>query len=196
MDNKELFKCQFGKFENIGDSLSFRILVTADAVVLAFQGSYEKRDWINNFYFIAKPYRKMPKLWFCHSGFARAWDSGKDYITERVKNYILENGNKKFIITGYSHGAAIATLAHEWFVFNGFHPKTVVFGCPRVLWMPAKWMEERFVGYTSIGTRGDIVTHVPPALFGFRHIFKVQRIGEQKMISHLPHYPDNYLNNL
>lgn len=192
----DYFRLQFGLFKNVGEDVSYSVVVTENEIILVFQGSYEKADWHNNFRFWVKPYKKMPKLWLCHAGFLRAWKSGKDSITKEIIGLIADHPAKRLVITGYSHGAALATLAHEWFVFNGYYPRTHVFGCPRVLWIPSKAIRSRFNALSSYGTRGDIVTHVPPACFGYRHVRKIIRIGERRFMSHKPHYPECYISGL
>ena len=192
----DFFKLQFRSFKNVGDDVSYSIQVTDHDVILIFQGSYEKRDWINNFHFFVKPYKKMPTLWYCHAGFLRAWKSCKDIITKEVIGILNDNQGKRLVITGYSHGAALATLAHEWFVFNDYYPRTYVFGCPRVFYLPIRKIRRRFGALSSYGTKGDIVTHVPPALFGYRHVNKVFRIGKKNILSHKPHYPECYISAL
>lgn len=86
---------------------------------------------------------------------------------------------KKIIVVGYSHGAAIATFCHEYVWFNrpdlredgleGFG-----FGCPRVYWgRMKKSLKERWKHFHPIRDMNDIVTHVPPVIFGFRHVNKL-----------------------
>ena len=55
----------------------------------------------------------MKIKWRCHRGFLRVWKTIKPYIEQ-----IDFSKAKKIVVVGYSHGAAIATLCHEYIWFN------------------------------------------------------------------------------
>jgi hypothetical protein len=60
-----------------------------------------------------------------------------------------------------------------------------------------KAVKQRFEGFTVIRNGKDIVTHVPPALFGYRHAGNVLKIGRNKGYKLIEsHYPNNYLKEL
>ena len=191
--------------ENGGD---FAIQRHGDIVYLLFQDSVGKEDWKNNFDFAAKPYKDMSIKWRCHRGFLRVWKSIEPYI-----KYIVEDKSvKRFIIIGYSHGAAIATLAHEyvWYnrpdlrYMNGEMPPKILgygFGCPRVFFgRMKKELADRWQTFFPIRNVNDLITHLPPRIFGFRHVNEVVKIGDKKkMEKRFPitcvsaHFPSNYV---
>ena len=114
----------------------------------------------------------MKHRWFVHRGFLRVWKTIRDEIKEQVINPNI----KHIIVAGYSHGAAIAVLRHEYCVFN--RPDIEIsgygFGAPRVVWgWLNKTVKRRFDNFYVIRNCRDIVTHVPPALFGYRP-FEIQ----------------------
>ncbi len=141
-----------------------------------FEKSNGATDWKNNFDFPAKPYRDMGDKWYAHRGFLKVWK----IIEPHLKDIIM-NPDINFIeIFGYSHGAAIALLCHEYCKFHRPDIGTYGygFGSPRVIWgFPNKRVRERFKGFRVIRNRGDIVTHLPPAIFGFKHCPTIVTIG-------------------
>lgn len=143
---------------------------------LAFCGSVSALDWKQNFSFWAKPYKNMPDKWFAHSGFVTKWKS----IRDDVLNLGVIGLAEYIAIRGYSQGAAIGLLAHEDFKFN-FPDKevsSVLFGCPRVVWLKAP--KERFSNIDRVTNGGDIVTGLPPWWFGYKHLGCEIRIGKVK----------------
>ena len=161
-------------------------------------------DWISNVDFVAKPYKDMEITWRCHRGFLRVWKSIKPFVKDAVANPKYT----KIYICGYSHGAAIATLAHEYVWFNRpdlrskENPDGITgygFGCPRCYFgsiLPWKKMPQelaqRWVRFYPIRNLTDIVTHVPPRIFGFRHVAPVVQLGRTdkwQIIDYAPNFP-------
>ncbi len=155
-----------------------------------------KRDWINNFDFPAKPYRDMKNLWFCHRGFLRVWKVIEPHVADIIMNPEIKNIN----IAGYSHGAAIAQLCYEYVRFNrpDIRLTGVGYGAPRIIWgFPKKAVRERFSGFVVVRNGNDIVTHLPPAIFGFRHLKEMVRINIGPSVRPIrDHYPEQYRENL
>jgi hypothetical protein len=177
--------------ENNGD---FSVVHNGNKLTIYFEWSDGATDWKNNFNFPAKPYRRMKDLWFCHRGFLKVWKSIEPY----VENYILDETLKEIEIIGYSHGGAIAQLCYEYVKFN--RPDVAVvgfgFGAPRVFWgFACKRVKARFEDFMVIRNGHDIVTHLPPVLFGFRHLGRVFKIGNSVGPIN-DHYPEEYLHAL
>lgn len=161
-----------------------------DKLKIFFQWTHSKLDWKNNFSFAVKPYKDMQIKWRCHRGFLKVWKSIKPYLKENILNPEV----KKIEIVGYSHGAAIAQLCYEYVKFN--RPDVDVvgvgFGAPRVFWgFFKKEIKNRFKDFIVVRNGNDIVTHVPPRLFGFRHLGKIFKIGYKKGLFK-DHYPERY----
>ncbi len=131
-------------------------------LVLAFRGT-EGTDWRD----IWADIRFWPCDWRVdgrdagrvHGGFARALDA----LWERLRPNLIA-GDRRLLFTGHSLGGALATLAA-----SRMHPAALfTFGCPRV-------GDHRFDAYMRsvvharfVGCR-DVVTRLPPPLFGFTH---------------------------
>lgn len=134
------------------------------------------------FYLPKRPYKNMDKnkRWKCHRGFLRVWKA----IEPNLKDVIADMDVKEIEIAGYSHGAAIALLCYEYCKFNrpdiSDNINGVGFGCPRVVWGHLNNdVKKRFEGFIVIRNGRDLVTHVPPVIFGFRHIGRLIKIGER-----------------
>lgn len=169
-------------------------LVTGRDLWILFEETTTKVDWRHNFQFARKPYRDMADKWYAHRGFLACWKTVEPYLADTIKDPAVQS----ITIAGYSHGAALALLCHE---YCKFHRPDIAdkieglgFGCPRVVWgRPSEAVRKRFDGFTVVRNRGDIVTHVPPALFGFRHVGELLTIGEAgKYGPFRAHFPEVY----
>lgn len=172
------YNANYIRVENSGD---YAIERDGDTVYLLFQWSNGETDWLNNFDFPAKPYKDMGIEWKCHRGFLRVWKSIEPYIEKTV----LDTTVKRFILIGYSHGAAIATLAHEyvWFHRPDLRDSNLEgygFGCPRCYWgfTMCDELHERWKNFYPIRNCQDLVTHVPFLFMGFRHVGNLICIGD------------------
>jgi hypothetical protein len=105
-------------------------------------------------------------------------------------------------IVGYSHGAALAVLCHEYLWFHRPDLRQTLtgfgYGCPRVLWgIPTPALQKRWERFTVIRNREDIVTHLPPALFGYFHVGRMLEIGQKGTYSATDaHRPESILKEL
>ena len=160
------------------------------ALRLLFEGSNGRLDWRNNFDFPAKPYRDMADRWYAHRGFLRVWKE----IEPHVADMIADPTVTVIYVAGYSHGAAIALLCHEYVRFH--RPDVLLlgigYGCPRVVWgwLP-KRVRDRFKCFFVIRNGRDLVTHVPPALLGYRHAGLLVEMGHSVGLIR-DHYPEAY----
>ena len=148
------------------------------------------------------PYKDMFKKWRVHGGFLKVWKSMQndieDYVAEILNNH---PEIKKIVLIGYSHGASLAVLATEdmeYLYGDKYEISGFGFGTPRVLWgIVPKEVKHRLRNFTSIRNIPDIVTHVPPMIFGFRNAGTLVKIGEKKKYSPVDaHRPKSYIAEL
>ncbi len=206
MDLLNLYKrCLSANYTTVENQGDYSIRQIGTKLYLFFEWSDGATDWKNNFNFPAKPYKDMGTTWHCHSGFLKVWKSIEPY----VKDAIMRQTVKSVTIVGYSHGGAIAALCHEYVWFNrpDLRDKLVGygFGAPRVFWghMSAE-MKERWANFHTVRNLNDIVTHMPPKLFGFTHVNDVIEIGTKgdfekknyKLDCVNAHMAENYLYSL
>lgn len=180
------------EYTHLEETASFAYEREGDTLYIFFEKSNGATDWKNNFDFPAMPYRRMEHKWFAHRGFLKVWK----VIEPHLQPVICDFSVKRIIIGGYSHGAAIALLCHEYCKY--YRPDAEVRGCgfgaPRVLWgFASKAVKRRFDGFLVIRNGRDIVTHLPPGLLGFRHVGTLLEIGRGKGYNAVEaHYPENY----
>lgn len=178
------------------ETASFAYKTEGTTLTIFFEWSNGKTDWKNNFDFPAKPYRDMKDKWYCHRGFLKVWKTIEPHLKERIMSPLINT----IIIAGYSHGGAIAQLCYEYCSFNrpDCHLRGYGYGAPRVLWgFLKKRVKRRFDGFIVIRNKNDIVTHLPPMLFGFRNVGELLTIGEDAEYNCIDaHRSENYIAEL
>lgn len=163
---------------NVENEVSYAYEKIGKGLYLYFEQSRGKRDWAVNLDFPIKRYertRKQPYL--AHRGFLKSWLSVEKYIYP----LIMQKGLEEIIITGYSHGGALAVLCYEYCIHNRNDCKITGygFGAPRVIWSLSRKNRDFWSGLTVIRNINDIVTHLPPAIFGYKHMGKLIEIGKR-----------------
>ncbi len=176
------------------NDLDYATRVVGDALYIYFQDSSGAIDWKNNLDFPAKIHGSF----FAHRGFLGVWESAKDLLKEQI----LDNEWSKIVISGYSHGAALAVLCHEyvWRVRPDLKDKIegYGFGCPRVLWgLKTKEHEKIWTNFTVIKNIDDLITHLPPSALGYFHVGNMIEIGARGRYSMIDaHRPESYRREL
>lgn len=188
------YECINTKYAAIGCCANYALRREINTLYIFFEKSVGTADWKSNFDFPARAYGKL----FVHKGFLEVWE----LIKPKIKEYINDKSIKKIIIVGYSHGAAIAVLCHEyvWSCRPDIREKIegYGFGCPRVLWgIKNAETKKRWERFTVIRNIDDIVTHVPPFIFGYFHVGTLLEIGEKGKYSRIDaHREENILMEL
>ncbi len=200
MELYELFlQCITIPYKKVGASANYAIKRKQNTLYIFFEDSDGINDWKINLNFPVKPYSKMcDKVWFAHRGFLKVWKE----IEPEIQGDISDKSVEEIIITGYSHGAAIALLCHEyvWYCRPDLRKsiRGYGFGCPRVFWgIAAKALMCRWENFLVIRNIDDIVTHLPPAIFGYRHVGAILEIGKKGKYSPFSaHLAENILKEL
>lgn len=189
----EILNHTYTKVENDG---SFAIDIEGTHLTIYFQQSDGLTDWEHNLDFPAVPYRDMPEKWRCHRGFLKVWKSIEPYLIDIINDNKIESAT----VCGYSHGAALAFLCHEYIWFNRPDLRSRLngygYGGPRVLWGQSI-PRERWKNFIRVCNTGDIVTRLPPKLLGYRHAGKPLYIGERGKYNKVTaHMPESYITEL
>ena len=177
--NSLFLRCLNIEYTNVENSGSYAIEPIGSTLYIYFQGSDGLTDWKNNLDFPAKVKKGQDNIDFlCHRGFLRVWSSIEPYVTPHICN----KRYKSIVIVGFSHGGALACLCHEhvWSLRPDIRNKIFGygFGAPRVLWgLRSLLIRKRWRSFTVIRNIDDIVTHLPPALFGYFHVGTLLEIG-------------------
>lgn len=204
-----LFKtCVTIEYDTIGTDVNYKFMEDKDTLYIYFQGSSSDIDWKRNFAFWKKPYKDMESPYRVHSGFLKAWKEVEDIVIAKITE-TKDNCEPKFnkiIVVGYSHGAALAAFCHEccWFHRPDLQKVNEAilgygFEAPRIYagFKVKDYLQERWTNFTVIRNHTDLVTHMPPRLFGFCHVGNLKQIGRKAKYSCIKsHYPDNVLNSL
>lgn len=187
------------RYKHLENGASYIVVPDGNKLYIYFQWSKGAKDWVNNFRFLARPVRPYKDLrdgmWFCHGGFLEVWKSIEPLVADEIRNIKYDY----IEVGGYSHGAAIAQLCYEYIKYHrqDVVVKGVGFGCPRVVWgiLPSA-VKTRFEGFKVVRNCKDIVTHVPPVIFGFRHVGEIIKIGSFSEGMFDDHRPELYIESL
>lgn len=138
-----------------------------DLIIVAFRGSDEWQDWLDNLNLPAIPHN----LGRVHRGFQMALEDVWFEMLETVKSF--KDNYQTLWITGHSLGGALATLAAAEQVvedrpFNGVYtfgqPRCVDREMARNINLEAKSRIFRFQN------NNDIITRVPQRIMGYSHV--------------------------
>lgn len=166
---------------------------------IAFRGTDSKINRINNLCFCKKtiPYGNNDSKIRIHCGFLKGYASVRNKIHKLIGKHICE-----VLITGHSLGAALAVLCAVDIQYN-FPDKDIevyAFGCPRIGNEAfVKSYNKRVFKTLRFNNGNDIVTKIPPAIFGYRHVGTEIHTGKARLplaISFSAHTPQNYYKNL
>lgn len=203
---KELFKnCAYDiDYKQIGDSVNYAFVEQGKTLYVYFQGSNSITDWVRNFLFTEKVY----KMFRVHKGFFSAYSEARNMLLDKIYERD-ENGDYKWlqiIIVGYSHGGALCQLFLEDCVYHRHDIKDCIkgyaFETPRCLKVPKKY-RHLWDNLIVIRNGCDLITHLPPAIFGYHHLGTMVKIkGDTKLVENkMPkcikyHYPQCVLDGL
>ena len=108
---------------------------TNELVVLSFRGSHSRQNWVTDLH-IEKMCSDLCNTCFVHGGFWESWVSMRDMIVSNALRAVAAHPRYRFVVTGHSLGAALATLAagdlrklNPWLREN---TELYTFGSPRV----------------------------------------------------------------
>lgn len=178
--------------------VSYHVRVKGDTLIIAFRGSDSKKDWSFNLDFFKKviPYGNKCSGIRVHSGFISA------YKSENVRGIIrsfVSNKIKKIRLTGHSYGAALAILCaiDLQYSFSDRDYEVVVFGCPRVGNSAFRnSYNKRIFKTLRVENAGDIITKLPFAFMGFRHVGARLLLKGSSFFGASPHYLQEYYSNI
>ena len=188
-----------GPWQQVGHEVSYRFERDGSTLYIFFDSSNEIMDWIRNFMFAKRPYKDMKTPYRVHRGFLASWKEVEDIVKDKINDVTI----KKIITVGYSHGAALAAFCHEccWFNRPDIRQSIVgiAFEAPRIYagFKVKKSLRERWDRFYVVRNDKDIVTHCPPAIFGYCHVGNILHIGRGFGSGPIKsHYPQNVLDAL
>lgn len=192
-------RCLTVDYQHVANGGDYAVSRVGDRLAVFLEGSNGSTDWKNNLDFPAKPYKRMGQsTWFCHRGFLSVFRALEEYLAPLFADQTLRH----VTVVGYSHGAALAVLAHEYVWYNRPDLRASLygygFGCPRVVWGPvSNELCARWENFTVVRCPDDAVTHLPPAILGYTHVGKMCELCEKGKYSPIDaHRQENILAEL
>ena len=169
-------------YKTSGDCVDWAIDVcdSEKTIFLLFEPSKQKRDWINNFNFPVKIYKKQQSCLMVARGWGRAYKSCNDEIMEALIKMVKEKPDYQVLISGWSYGGAMSLIAAEEFYFRTrIKPSVITFGAPKPLWgrKTKNYCLSCVRDVKQYAHINDIIPYLPPALFGYKHLVK-NKIGK------------------
>lgn len=178
----ELFsRCLSIPYVSVGSSADLALDRTNDTLTIYFQHSRGEQDWQKNLNFPARAYPRSEGIaWYVHRGFLSLWQEIEPYVAALLR----QERTRTIAVCGYSHGAALAALCHEYIWYHAPQQRDRLrgygFGSPRLLWGPRPTqLLQRWEHFTVIRNLDDVVTHLPPRLLGYSHVGKLLEIGQR-----------------
>lgn len=192
MLTKLFLKCLHAEYTHM-DGVSYAFLREGASLTVLFEDSNGKLDWQRNLDFAVNESDGA----LVHRGFLEAFSLVEDLIAEAIKSPSL----RRLTVAGYSHGGALAVLCHAYAYSVRpdlrAHLQTVTYGAPRVYKSSPSDSEARFSRLLRVENIGDIVTDLPPELFGFSHVGTRLAIGRQGAYGPFrAHMAESYLKEL
>lgn len=169
------------EYTTSGDNVQWIIKVddVNKVVMLIFEETADKRDWINNFNFPVKIYKKQESCLLAARGWGNAYRSCKDEVMYAMEVAIDIAKDYDFHICGWSYGGALSVLAAEDFYYR-FHKKASVytFGSPKPLWgkKAQRYVRSCINDIRQYNHINDCVTLLPPFV-GYKRVVK-NKIGK------------------
>jgi hypothetical protein len=195
---EEFKACISGEWKTCGIDVQYRIdRVGPNQAKLSFQGTVSIEDLKIDLKVFANPFKEKPKDKYgniMHRGF----QEGVESCFETIHKELIDMGIQYVDIRGYSLGAAYGEVFTLYLPKVNIETEAIVFGGPRIFFFPNKKLkEEAKKRILRIENNDDLIAHLPPLLFGFRHIGHVYKIGIRDWFYTLDkHYGKEYIKEL
>lgn len=200
--NDNMPVCRHSSYEIIEDKTTDTecfVKKNGNNILIIFRGTDSAVNWSNNFLFCKKtiPYGNSDSKIRVHNGFLKGYKSIRHKLYTRIPYDTC-----RIKITGHSLGAALAVLCAVdlQYNFKNADIETFLFGCPRIGNKDFVRSYNKRVFKTLRVTNGnDIVTKLPPAVFGYRHVGINIHTGKLSLplcASFDEHRPENYYKSL
>lgn len=186
--------CLRAEYTHAGAGADYAVERHGATLIIYLEHSRGEEDWKNNLDFPTRAYCRGKECpFYAHRGFLRVWESLLPLLAPAIADQTV----RKILTVGYSHGAALAVLCHEYVWYHRPDLRSVIegygFGCPRVLWgrlsadLRARWSR-----FTVIRNLDDLVTHLPPAILGYTHVGEMIEVGARGRYSRIDaHRPEH-----
>lgn len=187
--------------DDLESGVQYYLRKNGDHLNITFRGTDTKFDWKTDLTFWKKciPYDNYSSKIRVHTGFINAYRH--PHVRDVVHLHVTEDIHH-ITVSGHSFGAALAVLCAVDLEFN-FPQKDIevyLFGCPRVGNRAFKKSYNKRVYKTlRVENGNDVITKVPFAFMGFRHVGAKIHIGNVRQLgvfSAQDHYQHAYYSGL
>jgi len=186
------------RYEEIGSDVDYATKTDRQNNILYifFKGSDSDVDWRENFDFVEKAYG----IFKVHRGFYRCYYQVRSILLDKI----YANNYDKIVVVGYSHGGALCGLATQdiRYHFPKLDVKGYGFEAPRFVKVSKK-LKYMFDDFMVIRNGNDLITHLPPKIFGFSDVGTMLKIkGDTSLVKNKApkcikyHYPQCVLDGL
>jgi hypothetical protein len=195
---EEFKACIGGNWKTIGKDVQYRIdRIGPNQAILSFQGTVSIQDLAIDLKVFCNPFKEKAKDKYgnvLHRGFQEGFESAFEIIHKEL----IDMGIQYVDVRGYSLGAAYGMLFTLYLPKVGIETEALLYGTPRVFFFPNKKLkEEAKKRILRIENADDIICHLPPLLFGFRHVGHVYKINISNWCYTIEdHLIKNYINEL
>lgn len=170
---------------------------SGDLLSITFRGSDSLKDWKANLSFWKKciPYGNRASRIRVHTGFLNTYKAPG--IRDKLHRFMTDD-IRRVHIAGHSYGAALSVLCAVDLQYNfpARDYQVIIFGCPRVGNGAFKRSYDKRVFKTlRVENGNDIVTKIPLALMGYRHVGIKIHVGPPRILgafSIRDHYTQQY----
>ena len=168
-------------FITSGDSVDWNVKVDDNEKVirLVFEESADKRDWVNNFNFPVKLYKKQESCLLAARGWGNAYKSCNDEIMDALILAVNNHSDYEVHIVGWSYGGAMSVIAAEDFYYRtGKKASVYTFGAPKPLWgrKTYKYVLSCVKDVKQYSHVNDCVPLMPP-LLGYKRL-STDKVGK------------------
>lgn len=144
-------------------------------IVLAFRGSESRQNWEEDYKVDKVHVQEFCKECQVHHGFWESWKGVSDSTIQLITRLSSDHPDFRFIVTGHSLGAAVATLAaadfrrqSDWFMQ---HTELFNFGSPRVGNLAtARFITSQSASNYRVTSLEDPIPSLPLTKQGYMHI--------------------------
>lgn len=177
----------------VGEDIDYKVIVDdlKEEVILQFEESDSREDWLNNLLFIPWPVQLGKKKTWITYGYARAYISAADVPMLDFLDAINKNPYYKAVIRGWSFGSAMAKISARHFYNLTGYPvdELTTFGDVKCWLNP--FYKNKAGRLREYVTANDFVTWCVP----FYHRDKKCRVGRKfslKEIFNTEYYHSHY----
>ena len=161
----------------------FCITKEKDRLFIAFRGTDSTTDLVTDLHFWkqAAPDGNPDARIKVHRGFLNVFYT--PCVQMRIRSFVTPDIHKVYT-TGHSYGAALAALCalDLQFAFPTLYIQAALFGCPRVGNKAfAEAYNQRVPNTLRVENGNDLVTKIPFALMGYRHVGIRLHIGMPRL---------------